>query len=325
MSFQFSASAVALWGVGFCALVSSAGCGGGNGGGISPQPTASVNSIAFISTRDGAPEIYRMNPDGTDQTRVTTGIGSADNPSQSRDGRITFESKRDGNSEIYTVNRDGSGLQRLTNDSGTQTFEDVEPAFSPDGKTIAWASNRGSDGDENVWLMNADGSNKRQFVFNTAPADDFATAGSGTPAWTADGKKLAYIVFPKTDSPIANDGIQLKTIATGTATKTDYVFGHGSHFRFNDGSKIIYSSPFSRNNGSFLATYDFDSPGSNIVFPDRFKAYLTDRSPDYSPDGQSIVWDSVASNQPAQIYRANGDGTGVAALTTQGENYSPDW
>lgn len=163
MSFYSSYSTAALWAAGFCLLVASAGCGGGSSG-VSPQPIPSVNSIAFISTRDGAPEIYRMNPDGSEQTRVTTGIGSADNSSQSREGRIVFESNRDGNLEIYVVNRDGSGLQRLTNDADSKTFEDFFPAFSPDGKTIAWTSNRGSDGVINVWLMDENGNNKRQFA-----------------------------------------------------------------------------------------------------------------------------------------------------------------
>lgn len=315
-----------LWIVGACLLTSSAGCGGGNGG-ITPQPIPAVNSIAFISTRDGAPEIYRMNPDGSEQTRVTNGIGNADNPSQSRDGRIVFESNRDGNSEIYTVNRDGSGLKRLTNDVDGKAFKDIEPTFSPDGKLIAWTSSRGGERefDTNIWLMNADGSNKRQFVFNTAPADDFATVGSSDPAWTADGKQLAYLVFPKRESPLANNAIQLKTVTTGAMTKPDFGFGKGSQFRFNGNRKIIYSRPYSRSNGAFLSIYDFDSPKDTIVFPDRYKAQLTDRSPDYSPDGQSIVWDAIVDGKPAQIYRANADSSGVAALTTEGGNYSPDW
>lgn len=315
------------WSIGACLLASSAGCGGGNGGGLSPQPTASVNSIVFVSTRDGAPEIYRMNPDGSEQTRVTSGIGSADNPSQSRDGRIVFESKRDGNSEIYTVNRDGSDLKRLTNDADGKSFRDIEPTFSPDGKTIAWTSSRGGEreADTNIWLMNADGSNKRQFVFNTAPADDFATVGSGDPAWTADGKQLAYLVFPKRESPLANNAIQLKTVATGAMTRPDFGFGKGSQLRFNGDRKIIYSSPYSRDNGSFLVTLDLNSAKETIVFPDRYKAHLTDRSPDYSPNGQSITWDAIVDGKPAQIYRAGADGGGVAALTTEGENYSPDW
>lgn len=324
MPFRFSLSTSYLWSIGFCLLASSAGCGGGSG--LSPQPTNVSSSIAFISTRDGAPEIYTMNPDGSQQTRVTTGIGNANNPSQSRDGRIAFESNRDGNSEIYVVNRDGSGLQRLTNDMGAETFDDVQPAFSPDGKTIAWASTNGNSKNHttNIWLMNSDGKNKRQFVFNTTPTNGLATIGSRDPAWTPDSKKLAYIVIPQTSSPLANNAIQLKTLATGEVTDPNYSFGSGSHLRFNNGRKIIYSSPFSRTNGAFLSTYDFNS-GAMTQVPVPQNAETFNRSPDYSPEGQSIVWDAIIDKKPAQIYRANADGSVVTALTTQGENYSPDW
>ncbi len=268
-----------------------------------------------------------MNPDGSEQTRVTTGISNADNPSQSRDGRIAFESNRDGNSEIYTVNRDGSALKRLTKDMDTKEFSDNQPVFSPDGKTIAWTSTRGDETGvaANIWLMDSDGRNKRQSVFNVTPPDNLATVASSDPAWTADGKQLAYLLFPKRDQAVGNNGIQLKTLATGAVTKPDYAFGSDSHFRFDDGRKVVFSRRYSRSNGSFLAIYDFNS-GAVTTGPTAQNApSAANNSPDYSPDGKSIVWDALVDNKPAQIYRANADGSGITALTTQGENYSPDW
>src|SRR6266542_603186 len=53
-------------------------------------------------------------------------------------GKITFESNRDGNNEIYVMNADGSGQMNLTNNGA----DDVQPAFSPDGTKIAFASTR---------------------------------------------------------------------------------------------------------------------------------------------------------------------------------------
>ena len=323
MSIRFSLSFSCLLGIGLCFIASSIGCGGG--GGLSPKPMVTNSSIAFVSTRDGAPEIYVMNPDGSQQTRVTTGIGTANNPSQSRDGRIVFNSTRDGNSEIYVVNRDGSGLQRLTNDGTTEAFEDVTPVFSPDGKTIAWASTRDNvDNATNIWLMDSDGKNQRQFVFNVTQTNGFATKGSDEPAWTSDGKRLAYVVIPKTDSPRASNAIQLKTLATGAVTTPDYSFGSGAHLRFNNDGKVIYSNSFSRTNGTFLSTYDFGS-GAKAQVPVPQGAGTFNLSPDYSPNGQSIVYHVITDGQPAQIYRANAIGSDAAVLTTQGENYSPDW
>ncbi len=53
-------------------------------------------------------------------------------------GKIAFETGRDGNSEIYSMNPDGSGQTNLTNNSTV----DVNPAWSPDGTKIAFASER---------------------------------------------------------------------------------------------------------------------------------------------------------------------------------------
>src|SRR3954467_13182702 len=77
-------------------------------------------------------------------------------------GKIAFVSTRDGGAdEIYVMNADGSGQTRLTNNS----FDDGDPAWSPDGRQIAFISEQdGTDGD--VWVMNSDGSGARQLTFN---------------------------------------------------------------------------------------------------------------------------------------------------------------
>ena len=53
-------------------------------------------------------------------------------------GRIAFYSDRDGNGEIYTMNATGTGQIRLTNNAA----EDTQPAWSPDGTTMAFTSER---------------------------------------------------------------------------------------------------------------------------------------------------------------------------------------
>jgi len=71
------------------------------------------------------------------------------------DGKIVYEGN-DG--DIWTINRDGGEQRQLTNNS----FSDVLPRVSPDGRYILSTSNRS--GSSQVWRMNADGSNQIQLT-----------------------------------------------------------------------------------------------------------------------------------------------------------------
>ena len=84
--------------------------------------------IAFNSERDGQSEIYIMNADGSDQTRLTWGLAHDHGSTWSSDGsRIAFGSNLGGHFEIYTVKPDGSELTRLTD----TPFPSDRPAWSP--------------------------------------------------------------------------------------------------------------------------------------------------------------------------------------------------
>ncbi len=90
--------------------------------------------IVFVSDRDGNQEIYKMNADGTNQTRLTDNSAFDTEPDWSPDGsQIAFTTTRAGNSEIFTINDTGSGLgSGLVNLTTSSAFE-FEPAWSPDG------------------------------------------------------------------------------------------------------------------------------------------------------------------------------------------------
>jgi Tol biopolymer transport system component len=82
-------------------------------------------------------------------------------------------------SDIYVMNADGSGTRKLTHNAR----QNAEPAWSPDGRRIAFVSRR--DGNAEIYVMNADGSGKRNLTRN--PAKDVR------PSWSPDGQKIAFV------------------------------------------------------------------------------------------------------------------------------------
>jgi Tol biopolymer transport system component len=166
------------------------------GGDCLPDPDRSKGYVwAVFHSYD----IFSANADGSDLHRLTSSDGYDAEGTISPDGKtIVFTSARDGDLEIYTMNADGSNQKRLTFDKGY----DGGAFFSPDGKQIVYRAHHPStpedqkEGEEllvrdlvkpthmEIFVMNADGSNKRQITDNGAA--NFA------PFFTPDGKRIIF-------------------------------------------------------------------------------------------------------------------------------------
>ncbi|MBV9931043.1 MAG: PD40 domain-containing protein [Alphaproteobacteria bacterium] len=136
--------------------------------------TPAMGSAPAASNR-GTPDKWDVNaPPGlsTREIRIDTAEGSWMNVDVSPDGRtIAFDLLGD----IYTMPMAGGTPRRIAEGLAYEH----QPRFSPDGRRIAFTSDRG--GGDNIWIMNVDGSDKRQLT-----KEDFRLLNQ--PSWSPDGR-----------------------------------------------------------------------------------------------------------------------------------------
>ena len=105
-----------------------------------PAVTPSGDRIAFVSTRSGSHEVWTARPDGSAARRLTQIDGArVSGPKWSPDGRsLVVTARSQGNADVFLVLPDGR-TRALTSDPA----DDVAPAWSADGESVYFASNRG--------------------------------------------------------------------------------------------------------------------------------------------------------------------------------------
>jgi Tol biopolymer transport system component len=148
---------------------------------LCPDYSRDGRLITFCSNRSGSFQIWAMNADGSNVHMVTNGnrfIFPDYSPDASRIAFSGTASAADVHQNVYVVDADGTGIRQLTTDGNNQY-----PTFSPDGKRIAFTSDR--TGVEQVWVMNADGSNQTQLSHSGVTEDQ-------VPDWSPDGRRIAF-------------------------------------------------------------------------------------------------------------------------------------
>jgi Tol biopolymer transport system component len=157
--------------------------------------SADGKQIAYCADVSGNFEIWTMRADGTQQVQLTHLGGRALFPDFSRDGtKIAFGGVEaaDSHTEIYVVDATtGADLAALTSCAGmAQGCSNDYPAWSPDDSLIVYIHQDDVDANENgvneqVWVMNADGTNQHALTTGSAPKDQ-------VPDWSPDGTRIAY-------------------------------------------------------------------------------------------------------------------------------------
>jgi Tol biopolymer transport system component len=196
-------------------------------------------------------DIFTAKPDGSDIKRLTMTAGYDAEATVSPNGKkIVFTSERDGDLEIYTMDIDGKNIKRLT----TEVGYDGGAFFSPDSKQIVYRGSHPKTPAETarykdllsrhlvvpttfeIWIMNADGSNKRK-ITNLA-------SGSFAPFFTPDGKRIIFCTnYFATDPRKRNFDLALINVdGTGLERVTFNESFDGFPMFSPDGKKLVFAS-----------------------------------------------------------------------------------
>ena len=153
---------------------------------MNPTWSPDGKRIAFESTRDGTSQIWLIDTDRRNRTKLTDEI-SADSPAWSPDGnRIAYHSelKDSVNAEleiqryqVCVIDINGSNRQSLTGAGN------IQPCWSPGGSKIAFVSGRTNT--DQIFIMDSNGQKPKQLTFDSGY--------KRSPIWSPDGEKIAYV------------------------------------------------------------------------------------------------------------------------------------
>ncbi len=234
--------------------------------------------------------VKTINPDGTGLTSYDVVPGLEGGHEFSPDGKKLVLEGTDSDF-VYTVEF-GGPLTPVATD-----WNYAQPTWSPDGSKVAAVKLFGCpDPDfchEELWTMNADGTNPDQIVSGWSVSD---------PAWSPDGSQIAFA-----RAVSENDPTSLYT-AQPDGTDATMLFSGGIDPNWSpDGTQLVFT------NGRLMRKMNAD--GSGVVdLSGPLLAGYGDQQPVWSPDGQKIAFKRRAPDSSWELYTMNSDGSGKTAI-----------
>jgi Tol biopolymer transport system component len=212
----------------------------------------------------------------------------------------------------------GGGESRQLTDAVADTAEDLDPTYSPDGRSILFrAERRGRTG---LWLLERGGGPPRQLTQLENP-DGY----QGSAAWSRDGKSILFARYARTDSapPKWHGRAAVLTLAADTVKELDLPVG-GDEVRdvaWAPGERRLALSTGSPRKpyGRRLWLADLDTHTARRLTGDTIEA----RAPAFSPDGRQLAFFALDSADRFQVWVLEADSAGAARRLTDDEDVTP--
>lgn len=271
----------------------------------SPQVRAfpGANGRIALTRFSGAHwRIFSIEANGSGPLRLTGRSMDSYTPSWSANGaKIVFRRRGDGAEGLWIMNADGSRLKKVPRTPWFCGF----PAFSPDGKKIAYSSEK----DGRIYLINRNGTEKTRL---TGPGRNIA------PVFSPDGTKIAFFSRRSGDAEIFvmnTDGSDQTPLTKNVLEDT-----------FPDWSPDGTTLAFQRTRASGDAEI-YTVPAAGGVGATRLTNHLgNDLQPAWSPGGDRIAFVFADGRSDSEIWIMDADGSNLAAVTSNRlDEYFPDW
>lgn len=272
--------------------------------GVASAPQVCQKKLAMIvnGSDAGTAGLYTINADGSKLTKLLSVPVSSHGggfPRWSPDGsKIAFDAEFGGNDDIYVVNQDGTGLQQLTFDPAG----DRDPAWSPDGRRMVFSSNRGGLSQQDLFVMDADGSN----IVNLTNSPN---SGEFVPDWSPDG---THILFDSYTSGLSQDIWIMNADGSGQIDLTPHAesYGDGTGRWSADGTALTFTSTRIGTGDVFMMNLD----GTGFTDLSNDPAYDYGATSWSNRDGSAEIAFTSRRTGFSGVYTMNGDGTHQKAI-----------